>query len=157
MLEFDFTNAQFLSVSEFMEKSEFRTKALRAAKGRINVERQKNKKTRTDVMAGTVMDEIFYPHVNRGRAYNRYMCKEHINDPTLKSELVVVLACFDYVVLFTMPKDQAAGWYSRFFQSFCVPGWLANELKNLHIDDYMEFIDKFQFIYLDELHVRPKI
>ena len=34
LLEFDFTNAQWLSVSQFMEKTEFRTKAMRAAKGR---------------------------------------------------------------------------------------------------------------------------
>ena len=40
-LEFDFTNAQFLSVSQFTEKTEFRTKAMRAAKGRINVERER--------------------------------------------------------------------------------------------------------------------
>ena len=38
LLEFDSTNAEFLSVSQFMEKTEFRTKAMRAAKGRINVE-----------------------------------------------------------------------------------------------------------------------
>ena len=59
LLEFDFTNAQLLSVSQFMEKTEFRTKALRAAKGRINVERVKNRKMRTDVVAGTVMGEMF--------------------------------------------------------------------------------------------------
>ena len=48
LLEFDFTNVQMLSVSQFMEKTEFRRKAMRAAKGRINVEREKNKKVRTD-------------------------------------------------------------------------------------------------------------
>ena len=100
LLEFDFTNVQLLSVSQFMEKTEFRTKAMRAAKGRINVEREKSKKVRTDVVAGAVMGEMFNPHVNQGRAYIRYVRKELINHPTFKSDLVVGLACFDYAVLF---------------------------------------------------------
>ena len=92
-----------------MKKTEFRTKAVRAAKGRINLEREKNKKVRNDVVAGTVMGEMFNPHVDQGRAYFRYVCKELINHPNFKSDLAVGLACFDYAVLFTMPKDQAAG------------------------------------------------
>ena len=157
LLGFDFTSVQLLSVSQFMEKTEFRTKAMRAAKGRINVEREKNKKVRTDVVAGTVMGEMFNPHVDQGRTYIRYVCKELINHPTFKSDLVVGLACFDYAVLFTMPKDQAAGCYSRLFHSFCVRGWLVKELKNIHMDDYMEFIDDIRFVYLDELHIGPQI
>ena len=109
LLEFDFTNVQLLSVSQFMEKTEFRTKAVRAAKGWINVEREKNKKVRTHVVAGTVMAEMFNPHVDQGRAYIYYVCKELINHPSFKSDLVVGLVCFDYAVLFTMPKNQAAG------------------------------------------------
>ena len=152
LLEFDFTNVQLLSVSQFMEKTDFR-----AAKGRISVEREKNKKLRTDVVAGTVMGEMFNPQVDQWRAYIRYVCKELINHPTFKSDLVVGLACFDYAVLFTMPKDQAARCYSHLFHSFCVRGWLAKELKNIHMDDYMEFIDDVRFVYLDELHIGPKI
>ena len=159
LLEFDFTNVRLLSVSQFMEKTEFRTKAMRAAKGRINVEREENKKARTDVVAGTVMGEMFNPHVDQGRAYIRYVCKEFINHPTpkFKSDLVVGLACFDYAVLFTMPEDQAAGCYSRLFHSFCVRGLLARELKNIHMDDYMECIDEIRFVYLDELHIGSTI
>ena len=118
LLEFDFTNVQLLSVSQFMEKTEFRTKAMRAAKGGINVEKEKSKKVRTDVVAGAVMGEMFNPYVDQGRAYIRYVCKELINHPTFKSDLVVDLACFDYAVLFTMPKDQAARCYPRLFYSF---------------------------------------
>ena len=157
LLEFDFTNVQLLSESQFMEKTEFRTRAMRAAKGRINVEREKNKKVRTDVVAGTVMGEMFNPYVDQRRAYIRYVCKELSNHLTLKSDLVVGLACFDYAVLFTMPENQTAGCYSRLFHSFCVRGWLAKELKNIHMDDYMEFIDDIRFVYLDELHIGPKI
>ena len=157
LLEFDFTNAQLLSVFQFMENIEFRTKAMRAAKGRINVEREKNKKVRTDIVAGTAMGEMFNPHVDQGRAYTGYVSKELINHPTFKSDLAVSLACFDYFVLFTMPKHQSAGCYWRLFHSFCVLGWLAKELKNIHMDDYMEFIDDIRFVYLDELHIVPKI
>ena len=65
-MEFDFPNAQLLSVSQFMEKTEFRTKAMRAAKGRIKVEREKSKKVRTDVVDGTVTGEMFNPHLDQG-------------------------------------------------------------------------------------------
>ena len=119
--------------------------------------KEKNKKVRTDVVAGTVMSELFNPHVDQGRAYIRYVCKELINHSTFNSDLVVGLACFDYAVLFSMPKDQAAGCYSRLLHSFCVCGWLAKELKNIHMDDYMEFIEDIRFVYLDELHIGPKI
>ena len=95
---------------------------MRAAKGRMNVEREKNQKVRTDVVAGTVNGEMFNPHVDQGSAYIRYVCKELINHPSFKSDLVVGLACFDYAVLFTMPKDQAAGCFWRLFHSFCVRG-----------------------------------
>ena len=123
----------------------------------INVEREKNKKVRTDVLAATVMDEMFNPHVDQGMAYIRYVCHELSNHPTFKSDLVVGLAGFDYAVLFTMSKDQAAGCYSRVFHSHCVREWLANELKNIHMDDYMEFIDDVRLVYLDELRFGPKI
>ena len=99
LVEFDLTNAQFLPVSQFMEKYDFRTKAMRAAKGRINLEKEKNKKLRTEVVAGAVMGEMFNPHVDRGRAFIRYVCKTLINHPILKSDVVVGLASFDYAVL----------------------------------------------------------
>ena len=140
-----------------MEKIEYCTKAMRAVKGRITVKREKNKKVRTDVVAGSVMGEIFNPHVDHGRAYNRYVCKELINHPTFKSDLVRGLVCSDYTVLFARPKDQAAGCYSRLFHSFCVRGWLAKELKNIQMDEYIEFVDDLRFFYLDELHIGPKI
>ena len=67
------------------------------------------------------------------------------------------MACFDYSVLFTLPRGQTMDCYARLFQSFCVLGWLAKELKNVHMDDYFEFIDDLRFVYLDELHIGPKI
>ena len=46
--------------------------------------------------------------------------------------------------------------HARLFQTFCVRGGLAKELKNVHMDDYLEFIDDLRFVYLDELHNGPK-
>ena len=43
LLGFRFIDAQLLSVSQFMEKTEFRTKAMRPSKGRIYVESEKSK------------------------------------------------------------------------------------------------------------------
>ena len=95
LLGFEFIEDQLLSVSQFMEKTEFRTKAMRAAKGRINVKKEKSKKSKTDVIASAVMEDIFNPHVNQGRAHFRYVCAELLKRPTFKSDLVVGLACFD--------------------------------------------------------------
>ena len=157
LLEFEFIDTQLLSISQFMEKTEFRTKEMRAAKGRKNVERKKSKKSKTDVIASAVMGDMFNPHVNHGRGYVRYVCSELLKQPTFKSDLVVGLACFDYSVLFSLPKGQTMDCYARLFQSFCVRGWLAKELKNVHMDDYLEFIDDLRFVYLDELHIGPNI
>ena len=95
LLGFDFTGVQLLSISQFMEKTEFRIKAMRAAKGRINVEKEKSKKAKTDVIASAVMGDMFNLHVNQGRAYNRHVCGEILKHSSFKSDLVVGLACFD--------------------------------------------------------------
>ena len=65
---------------------------MRAAVGRINVDREKNNMTKNEVLDGAVMGEMFYPHVDEGRAYIWYVCKEPINHPTFKLDLVVKLA-----------------------------------------------------------------
>ena len=157
LLRFEFIDVQLLSISQFMEKAEFRTKAMRAAKGRINVEKERSKKSKTDVIASAVMGDMFHPHVNQGRAYIRYVCSELLKHPTFKSDLVVGLACFDYSVLFTLPRGQAMDCYARLFQSFCVRDCLAKELRNVHANDYLEFIDDLRFVDLDKLHIGPKI
>ena len=135
LLGFEFIDAQLLSVSQFMEKAEFQSKAMRAAKGRINVEKEKSKRPKTDSIASAVMGDMFNPHVNQGRAYIRYVSSELLKHPTFKSDLVEGLACFDYSVLFTLTKGQAMDCYARLFQSFCVRGWLSKELENVHKDN----------------------
>ena len=46
LLEFEFIDAQLLSISQFMEKTEFCTKTMRAAKRRSIVEEKSKKKQR---------------------------------------------------------------------------------------------------------------
>ena len=96
---------------------------------------------------------MFNCHVNQVRAYIRYVSAELLMHRTFKSDLVVGLVCFDYPVLFTLPRGQAMDCYARLFQSFSVCGWLAKELKKVTTDDYLEFIDDLRFVYLDELHI----
>ena len=77
--------------------------------------------------------------------------------PTFKSDLVIGLACFDYSVLFKLPKTVAVDCYQHLFQSFSSRGWVARELHNVHIDDYIEFIEDARHVYLDELGVGPDV
>ena len=55
LLGFEFVDAQLLLISKCMEETEFRTKAMRAAKGRINVEKEKSRKSMIGVIASAVM------------------------------------------------------------------------------------------------------
>ena len=82
LLGFEFVDAQLLTVSQFTEKTEFRTKAMRAANGRINVERVKSKRSKNDVIASAVMGDMFNPHVNQGRTHVRYVYTELLKHPT---------------------------------------------------------------------------
>ena len=92
------------------------------------------------------MGDILNPHVNQRRAYIRYVCAELLRHPIFKSDLVVGLARFDYSVLSTLPKGQALDCHARLFQRFCVRGWLAKELKTVHMDDYLELINDWRFV-----------
>ena len=92
LLGFEIVDAQLLLISQFMEKTEFRTKTMGADKGRINVEMEKSKKSKTNVIVSAVIGDIFNPHVNQGRSYIRYVCSELLKHPTFKSDLVVGLA-----------------------------------------------------------------
>ena len=107
---------------QFMEKTEFRTKAMRAAKGRINVQKERNQKSKTDMIANVVMVDVFNLHVTQEMAYVLYVCTELLRHSRLKSDLVVGLKCFDYSVLRTLPMGKVIDCYARLYQSFCVHG-----------------------------------
>ena len=76
---------------------------------------------------------------------------------TFKSGLVIGLACFDYAVLFKLPRTVAVDCYQNLFQSLSSRGWVARELRNVHIDDYVEVIDDVRHVYLDEVGVGPDV
>ena len=82
MLGFDFADVEMLSISHFMEKTEFRTKAMRAAMGRINAEKEKNKKVKIDVFASAVTGYTFNPHVDRRKRNIRYVRTETLKHLT---------------------------------------------------------------------------
>ena len=154
---FDFAVKELLGIPEFMQKTEFRAKVLKVARSKIDVERERGKKGKSDVVAKTVMGESFNPFIDQGRQYIKYVAKELMKHPTFKSDLVIGLACFDYAVLFKLPKTVAVDCYQHLSKSFSSRGWVARELRNVHIDDYVEFIDDVRHVYLDELGVGPDV
>ena len=154
---FDFAVSELLGIPEFMQKTEFRSKVLKVARTKIDVERECGKGAKSDSVAKTVMGESFNPFIDQGRQYVKYVAKELVKHPTFKSDLVMGLACFDYGVLFKLPKTLAVDCYQHLFQSFSSRGWVARELRNIHIDDYVEFVDDVRHVYLDELGVGPDV
>ena len=150
---FDFAVSELLGIPEFMQKTEFHAKVLKVAKSKIDVERERGKKGKSDVVAKTVMGESFNPFIDQGRQYVKHVATELMKHPTFKSDLVIGLACSDYAVVFKLPKNVAVDCYQHLFQSFSSRGWVAPELRNVHIDDYFQFIDDVRHVYLDELGV----
>ena len=154
---FDFAVSELLSIPEFMQKTEFRAKVLKVARSKIDVERERGKKGKSDAIVKTVMGELFNPFIDQGGQYIKYVAKELMRHPKFKSDLVIGLACFDYAVLFKLPMTAAVDCYQHLFQSFSSRGWVARELRNVHIDDYTEFIDDVRHVYLDEVGVGPDV
>ena len=154
---FDFAVSELLGIPEFMQKTNFRAKVLKVARSKIDVEHERGRKGKSDAIAKTVMGESFNPFIDQGRQYIKYVAKELMRHPTFKSDLVIGLACFDYAVLFELPKTVAVDCYQHLFQSFSSRGWVARELRNVHLDDYVEFIDDVRHVYLDELGVGPDV
>ena len=154
---FDCAVGELLSIPEFIQKTEFRAKVLKAARSKIDVEHERGKKAKSDALAKTVMGESFNPFIDQGRQYIKEVAKEILRHLTFKSDLVIGLACFDYALLFKLPKTVAVDCDQHLFQSFSSRGWVARELRNVQIDDYVEFIDDVRHVYLDELGVGPDV
>ena len=88
--QYDFIEKKFLDVPSFMEKTEFRAKAMRVAKSKIDVEREKSKRQRpSEVVARSVIGATFNPFIEIGRSYIRYVAKELIKHLSFKSDLVM--------------------------------------------------------------------
>ena len=154
---FDFAVSELLGIPEFMQKTEFRAKVSKVARSKIDLERERGKKGKSDAIAKRVMGESFNPFIDQGRQNIKYVAKELMRHLTFKSDLVIDLACFEYAVLSKLPKTVAVDCYQHLFQSFSSRGWVARELRNVHIDDYVEFIDDVRHVYLDNLGVGPVV
>ena len=154
---FDFVVGELLGIPEFMQKTDFRAKVLKVARSKIDVERDRGKKGKSDAVAKTVMGESFNPFTDQGTQYIKYVAKELMRHPNFKSDLVIGLSCFDYSVLFKLPKTVAVDCFQHLFQSFSSRSWVARELRNVHVDDYIDFIDDLRQVYVDEVGVGPDV
>ena len=152
-----FAVMRLVSVPDSVQKSEFRANAIKVTKSKIDLERDRRMKTKSDVVARTVMEETFKPLIAQTRHYLRYVAKVLSKYPSIKSDLVFGLASFDYGVSFHLPKPQAIACYRHIFQSFSSRGWLSRELRNVHMDDYVEVVDDVRHIYLDDFGTGPAI
>ena len=141
-----------------MEKTQFRAKAMRVAKSKIAVEREKSKRQKpSEAVARSVIGATFNPTIETGRSYIRYVAKELIKHPSFKSDLKMGMASFDYSTLFVLARSQAIECYRHLFQSFGSRRWLSEELKYVHMDVYVEFIDDLRHAYLDNVISGPVI
>ena len=156
--QYDFTETKFLDVVNFKEKTEFRSKAMQVAKTKIDVEREKSKRQKlSEVVARSIIRAIFNSFIETGRSYICYVAKELIKRPSFRSDLVMGMASFDYSTLFVLSRPQAIECYHHLFQSFSSRGCLAKELKNVHMDDYVEIIDDLRHVYLDNVIRGPLV
>ena len=122
------------------------------------MEREKPKRQRpSEVVARSVIGATFNPFIETGRSFIRYVAKELIRHPSFKSDLVIGMASFDYSTLFVLDRSQAIECYRYLFQSFSSRGWLAKELRNVNMDDYVEFIDNLRHVYLEKVISGPVI
>ena len=135
---FGFAVGEPPSNPDFMQKTGFRAKALKVAKSKNDVERDRGKKAKSDVLARTVMDITFSPFNDQGRLYLRYARKKCLKHSSFKADLDIGFACFDYTVFLLLPKNQAIECFRHILQSFTSPGWLSRELRNIHMDGYVE-------------------
>ena len=117
----------------------------------------RGKLTKADVVAQTVMWETFNPFIDQTRQHLRYVAKRFLKHRSFKPDRDGELACFDYNVMFPLPKPQAVDNSRQIFHEFSSHGWLLWELRNVHMDDYVEFVDDIRHIYLADLGTGPAI
>ena len=134
--QYDFASTKFLDVPFFVEKTEFRAKAMWVAKLKIDVKREKVKRHKSpEVIARSVIGATFNLFVDSGQTYIRFVAKKLNKHPSFKSCLVMGMACFDYSTSFVLPHVQAVECYRHLFQSFVSRGWLEKNLKKFHMDE----------------------
>ena len=86
--QYDFIETKFLAVPSFMEKTEFRAKAMRVAKSKNDVEREKSKRQKPSVaVARSVIGPIFNPFVETGRSLCCVMLPRNYLSTHLSSQI----------------------------------------------------------------------
>ena len=85
------------------------------------------------------------------------MAKKLLRHRTFKTDLVFGLACFDYGVLFKLPKTVAVDCYHHVLHNCNSRGWVARGLRDVRMVDYAEFVDDIRQVYLDQLGVGPAV
>ena len=60
---FDFDVGELFSIPDFRQKTEFRAKALKVARVKFDVERERGKKAKSDAVEKTVLGESFNPFI----------------------------------------------------------------------------------------------
>ena len=64
---FDFAVGELFGIPEFMQTTEFQAKVLKVARSKIDVERERGKKAKSDAVAKMVMGESFNPFIDQSR------------------------------------------------------------------------------------------
>ena len=139
--QYDFMQTKFLDVPIFMERTELRAKAMRVAKSKIDVERERSKRRNpSEAVARSVIGATFNPFIETGRSYIPYVVKEIIKHPSFRSDLIMGMGSCDYSTLFVLSGQQAFECYRDLFQRFISRGRLTKEFKNVHMDDCVKLL-----------------
>ena len=125
----DSAAAELLSIPDFMQKTEFRTKALKVARSKIDVEHERGKKTKSDAVVKTVMGESFNFFIDQGRKSIKNVAKELLMHLPSKSDITIGPACFDYAVLLKLPMIVVVECYQNVFQSCSSRAGLQESFK----------------------------
>ena len=103
----DFAVGKFLSFPDFMQTTKFHNEALKVARSKTDVERERGK------------------NVNANAIWSRqtiYVAQKMLRHPNFKSDLIIGLTCFDYDVLLKLPRAETVDPYQQFFQIFSARG-----------------------------------
>ena len=101
---FDFGGKSFLAVLEFMRKRHFQTGALHVVKTIVDVEERSMNESGAQVMTTVLVNESLLPYLESARKSLKFVYDGLLSHKLWKSDLVKVLARFDYCVLFGLPK-----------------------------------------------------
>ena len=107
-------------------------------------------KAKTKNKVNAVRGEMFSPHVYRKWADFCWVCKKRVKPATVKSDLLLALACFDQTVSLILRKDKLR------IDNLTFPQFLVSRMNierqswNIFIWTTIKFLDDPLLLYLDE-------